>query len=339
MSSPSRSPGRTKAALVALTFGILLATAAGCGSNADDEPSTDELTTIRIGVGSPQVEHALPAVAQELGIFEKHGIKANVELVTAGGPTVTAGLVGGSLDFGVYSGPSVEQAVVQGADLKYVGVWMHQVTASVVGAPGIDSIEDLKGQPVAVSAAGALSDMFTTIALRDAGLDPNKDIVRQNVQGQAGALSAFASGQVKGALLGGPQTITVLDQLKGSKVIAEFEDYPWSGVGVVTSGSYIDEDTETIQNVIAALQEAAAAYQDPEQASRIQEIVSDFTKVEDPAVITQTFDVVSRLIDPTLVPRPADHENVLDQIAVTEPAAKKAAASDIFDPSFTENDE
>lgn len=339
MSVPRSFRSFTKTASVVVTTSVVLVTAAACGGSDDKSAKSDDgTTTIRIGVGAPTAEHSLVAVAQDLGLFKKHGINAKVELVQAGGPAVTAGIVGGSLDFGVYSGPSVEQAIVQGADLKYVGVWMHRTTAAIVGAPGIDSITDVKGKPVAVSAPGGLSGIFTDKGLRDGGLDPKKDVVRQNVAGQAAAMNAFVSGQVKAALLGGPQTFSALAKVKGSKILLDFADgdFQWPGVGIVTTGSYIKKDAEAVQNVVAALQEAAKAYQDPAQADKIKDIISKFTQITDDSVITQSYEPVAKLIDPSLVPRAEDEENVLKQIEATSPAAKKFTGADMFDPKFTE---
>lgn len=335
MASPLRS--MIKIVSTVATIAVVLVATAACGNSNGTGKSSNDLTVVRIGVGAPTAEHSLPEVAQELGFFKKYGIDAKVQLITAGGPTVTAALVGGNVDFGVYSGPSLEEAVVQGTSLKYVGVWMHQANAEIVGAPGINSMKDLKGKPVAVSAPGGLSGQLTDKALRDAGLDPTKAVVRRNVSGQAAALSAFASGQVKAALFGGPQAYVALDKVKGAKVLVDFtkENYAWPGVGVVATGSYIKNHSKTIRSVVAALKEAAAAYQDPAQASKIKAVIAKFTQIDDQSVITRSFDVVSKSIDPTLVPRAADEANVLMQVAYTEPKATKFSPADMFDAGFT----
>lgn len=325
-----------KMVLSVATAGIVLLAAAGCGA---DPESSDGLTLVSIGVGSPQVEHTLPEVARELGLFEKHGIDAKVELIPTGGQTVTAALLGGSLDYGVFGSPALEQAVSQGADLKSIATWMHVLAAGFVGADGIDSIEDLAGEPVAVSAPSGLSGLFTDKTLRDAGLDPQTGVKRQNVQGMANALSAFISGQVKGAMLGGVQIAAALEQTPGSKVLTDYaqEGYAWPVSELVTSGSVVADDPETVEKVVAALQEAAEAFQDPAQAEEITAIIAKFIQLDESSVKTQ-LEVVSKYIDPTLAPREEDHQNVLEQLALYDSASEGLEPSDVIVTEFTESE-
>lgn len=332
-----RSPKSAKVVAAALGMAAALATTVACGSSGSST-SEDGLTIIRIGVAAPTAEQSLAAVAQELGFFKKHGIDAKVELIP-GGPQITAGLVGNSLDFGVYSAPGPEVAIVQGAKLKYVGEWTHRSNLGLVAAPGIDSVKDLEGKTVAVSSPGTTTAIYTDMMLREAGLDPEKSVVRRNVGGQGAALSAFASGQVKAAIFGAPVTYAALAQVKGSKVLIDYNqhDFAWPYAGIVATEAYTEKNAKTITNVVAALKEAAAAYQDPAQADKIKAIISKFTQTADRDAVNRSFEVASKAIDPTLLPLAADHENVLEQLAVTEPAAKKFTASDMFDTSFAEN--
>jgi NitT/TauT family transport system substrate-binding protein len=312
---------------------------AACGGS-DDPSSTSSsgLTKIRIGVAAPTAEQTLPAVAQELGFFKAHGIEADVQLVP-GGPQITAGLVGGSLDFGVYSAPGPEVAAVQGAKIKYVGVWTHRANLGLVVAPGIDSVKDLKGQAVAVSSPGTTTAIYTDMLLREAGMDATKDVVRRNVGGQGAALSAFASGQVKAAIFGAPVTYTAVEKVQGAKILIDYaeEDFAWPYAGIVAGNDYAKNNPETISKVLAALKEAAAAYKDPAKADDIISIISKFTSTTDTDAVKQSFDVAAKEIDVTLTPNAEEHQNVLTQLAFTTPAARDFKATDIFDASFLES--
>ena len=308
-----------------------------CGSSDTSSKPASGLIKVRIGVAAPTAEQTLPAVAEELGIFKAHGIEAEVTLIS-GGPQITAGLVGGSLDFGVYSAPGPEVAAVQGAKIKYVGVWTHRSNLGLVVAPGIDSVKDLKGQPVAVSSPGTTTAIYTDMLLRDAGMNASKDVVRRNVGGQGAALSAFASGQVKAAIFGAPVTYTAVEKLDGAKILIDYskEDFAWPYAGIVAGNDYAKGNPETISNVLAALKEAAAAYKDPAKADDIISIISKFTSTTGTAAVKQSFDVAAKEIDVTLTPNAEEHQNVLTQLAFTTPAARDFEATDIFDSSFLE---
>lgn len=322
---------------IALAAGLSMVLTA-CGSDSADTSGADEgLTKIRIGVAAPTAEQSLPQVAQDLGIFEKHGIEASVELIP-GGPQITAGLVGNSLDFGVYSAPGPEVAAVQGAQIKYVGVWTHRSNLGLVVSGDIDSVEDLEGEAVAVSSPGTTTAIYTDMLLRDAGMDPATGVVRRNVGGQGAALSAFASKQVKAAIFGAPVTYAAVEKLPGAKILIDYsqEDFAWPYAGIVTTTKYGQENAATVTDVLSALQEAAAAYKDPAQAEEIMDIISTFTSTTSADAVKKSFDIAAEQIDPSLQPSEEEHQNVLTELAYTTAKARDFKAADIFDDSFLE---
>lgn len=333
----TKGKNRVAASTIAVVAGLSTVLAA-CGSSESSSPEdVSGVVKVHIGVAAPTAELSLPQVAQELGFFKAHGIEADVKLIP-GGPQITAGLVGGSLGFGVYAAPGPEVAAVQGAKIKYVGVWTHRSNLGLVVEPGIDSVEDLKGKAVAVSAPGTTGALYTDMLLRAAGMH-EEDVVRRNVGGQGAALSAFASGQVKAAVFGAPVTYSAVENLPGAKILIDYskEDFAWPYAGIVTLNGYAEGNSETITKVLAALKEAAAAYKDPTKSAEIISIISKFTSTTNPEAVKQSFDVAAKEIDVTLTPRLEDHQNVLTQLAFTTPAARGFKASDVIDPSFLEN--
>jgi NitT/TauT family transport system substrate-binding protein len=336
------SSSRTRRLLAILVVTASLGAAAACGgSDAKGDvaagPSAGASIKVAIGVAAPTAEQSLPAVAAELGFFKAHGIEADVKLIP-GGPQITAGLVGDSLDFGVYSAPGPEVGAVQKAPIKYVGAWTHRSNLGLVVAPGINSVEDLKGQAIAVSSPGTTTAIYTDMLLRKAGLDPATSVVRRNVGGQGAALNAFVSGQVKAAIFGAPVTYTAVAKLPGAKILIDYslEDFAWPYAGIVVTNSTATEKQDMVNRVLAALQDAAKAYKDPAKTDQIIGIISKFTSTTDLALVRKSFEVAAAGIDTSMVPREEDHANVLEQLAFTNPAAKGFPAADMVNKSFAE---
>jgi ABC-type nitrate/sulfonate/bicarbonate transport system substrate-binding protein len=342
MSAYRSGISRGVVAFSAGAIALVLVGACGSSGTASDTSSAggrdaSGLVKIKIGVAAPTAEQALPQVAQDLGFFKEHGIDANITLIP-GGPQITAGLVGGSLNFGVYSAPAPEVAAVQGASIKYVGVWTHRSNLGLVVAPGINSVQDLKGKAVAVSAPGTTTAIYTDTMLRDAGLNSTSDVVRRNVGGQGAALSAFASGQVKAAIFGAPVTYSAVSKTPGSKILIDYskQDYAWPYAGIVATNSYAAKNSQTVVKVLAALKEAAKAYQDPTKTSSILPIIAKFTSTTSQTAVKQSFDLAAKDIDVSLVPVAADHQDVLTQLALTTPQAKGFAPTKMFDSTYAE---
>lgn len=61
-------------------------------------------------------------------------------------------------------------------------------------------MKDIKGKRFGVSTYGSLTDALTRYAVRQAGLDPEKDVQILQVGGSANALAAMQSGQIDASI-------------------------------------------------------------------------------------------------------------------------------------------
>jgi NitT/TauT family transport system substrate-binding protein len=117
-------------------------------------------------------------VARSAGYFKDHGL--DVELVyTRGGNAAMQALVGGAVDYGATSLDVAIQAYANvGADIRRFVVTGRLPLFAVVTAPNaasqIQSIKDLEGRTVGVSALGTADHALTLYLLKQAGADAQK---------------------------------------------------------------------------------------------------------------------------------------------------------------------
>src|SRR6266516_7201065 len=117
-------------------------------------------------------------VARSAGHFKNHGL--DVRLVyTRGGNAAMQALVGGAVDYGATSLDVAIQAYANvGADIRRFAVTGRLPLFAVVTAPKtagqIQSIKDLEGRTVGVSALGNADHALTLYLLKQAGVDAVK---------------------------------------------------------------------------------------------------------------------------------------------------------------------
>jgi len=117
-------------------------------------------------------------VARTNGIFKKHGL--DVELVyTRGGNAAMQALVGGAVDYAATALDVAIQAYANvGAQIRRFAVTGRLPLFAVVTAPNtadkIQSIKDLEGKTVGVSALGNADHSLTLYLLKQAGADAGK---------------------------------------------------------------------------------------------------------------------------------------------------------------------
>src|ERR1700741_1394378 len=112
-------------------------------------------------------------VAQDGGLFTKHGV--NVDLKYLAATTAVQGMIGGGEEVGLVGGQGID-AKLEGADLTYIASCLPVFVFQLYSRPEIKSIADLKGKVVAVTQPAASTDYATRIVLKKNGLEPDKDV-------------------------------------------------------------------------------------------------------------------------------------------------------------------
>src|ERR1700747_678292 len=118
-------------------------------------------------------------VAQDGGLFTKHGVSVDLKYLAA--TTAVQGMVGGGEEVGLV-GTQGLGAKLEGADWIDVARGLPTFWFQVYGRPEIKSMADLKGKVVAVTQPAASTDYAMRIGLKRNGLGPGK--VAKNMYAQ-----------------------------------------------------------------------------------------------------------------------------------------------------------
>ena len=125
---------------------------------------------IVIGYASPSGVMMPLYVAQEQGLFKKHGLGVKELLLLRGtGPAAAQMLVAGTAPIAALGGALVEGAI-RGAGIAYIASTSNHLIFSIHSRSEITRPEDLKGKTVAVDAKGGSIELATIIGLKHFGL-------------------------------------------------------------------------------------------------------------------------------------------------------------------------
>jgi len=147
----SRLLGATLLAVVALGPGA----AAPAAAQAD-----------KISVGYSNIAGAELALwtAADNGYFSKHGVNADVQLISGGANTVAA-LVSGQVQIADAGGSEALSAISNGADLVVLGTIAPVYPYVLEATQDINSPGDLVGKKIGVATFGGSADIATRVVL------------------------------------------------------------------------------------------------------------------------------------------------------------------------------
>ncbi|MBQ9980194.1 MAG: ABC transporter substrate-binding protein [Oscillospiraceae bacterium] len=260
---------RISAAILAvLTIALCLC---GCGAKKD-EP-------LRIGLLS--IDDSLPFfMAQELGLYEKHGVE--VELIPFG----SAADKESALEAGRIDGDMTDLVVTAllkkgGTDVKIVSVALgaesREGRFALLAAPDseIESLRDLSGVPVAVG-DNTIVHYLNDRILSDAGVE---DIKTQNIPSLSLRYEALLNGSVAAAVL--PDPLASLAAMSGAKVL--FDDTEsaenLSQSVVIFTADALEKKGEQIEKAMAAYFEAMEYINANPDAHNVRGAVERFSSV------------------------------------------------------------
>ena len=288
------------------------------------------LKIINVAVPAVSLLQAPLFIAIDAGIFKKYGME--VRYIVTGARTIQA-LVGGSVQFaqGV-SSRTVPAAVLGGADAVLVANFSDKLLFTMHAAPDVHSLQDLRGKVVGVSGIGGSTDFATRLALREAGLIPDKDVAIRGVGGVPEIVAALRAKVIQAGTLSPPSSFVA--QKAGFKMIFDMTrlgvDYVSSGLGV--KKTYIASNrAEVKQFVMAMIEGAKTLTNDEEFAVRV---LTKHTRIVDRDVLKQSYGYLRPYFLKLPYPSARAIKDTLDALAKDLPKAKDAEPKDFIDNSF-----
>jgi ABC-type nitrate/sulfonate/bicarbonate transport system substrate-binding protein len=213
---------------------------------------------IKIGTASITASTLTLWIAQEQGIFSKHGIEAQTILIR-GGPTMLASLVAGDVQVAFTTGIPFLGAAAQGTELKMLSSISDRETWKMMAAPSIKKAQDLRGKRIGVQTIVGATWMNSMLALEQLGLEPKRDNISFLPTGDPVTMArSLEAGRIDAAVL----DPVLSRQLTGKGFTLLVDLYKtnvyFPGLGLGVTRGYLEQHAATVEKVVTALVESLA---------------------------------------------------------------------------------
>ena len=298
---------KVKRALRRFLFVVLLLASAALPSS----PFAQSLEKVRLGYSGTGLNNYTLEIGKRLGIFRRNGIDLEVVYVNSGS-LLNQALIAGTFDVSYSQGSEAMLAKLRGADMRIIAVIANHFNHVYLTASSITSLKQLKGKKVAVSRFGSGSHFQTSLALKEGGLDPDKDVTVLQIGNSGARMAAILSGTVDGTIMAADfvpkarrEGFNILADLAETKI-----EYPFLALHMM--GPYIDRNLKIAKALIRSMSESVRALQTDPANAKIA--IRAALKTDDVETIDYALSRSVRVLQSRPFPTVAGIQTVLDEI-------------------------
>lgn len=291
---------------------------------------------VKINIGAAAVSTSAISlwIAQEQGLFAKHGIEAQI-IAIRGGPTLVASLVSGEIQLAFTSGVSMLGAAAQGIDLKMLTSISNRVSWKLIASPGIKKAEELRGKRFGLQSAVGSTWMYTMLGLEHLGLEPKRDNITFLVIGDPVTIGhALEVGRIDAAVL--DPVIARRLARKGLTVVADLSlaNIFFPGLGLGVTRAYLQQNQEVVGKVVTALVESFAFILSPTNKLTVLKTLMKHLRISDPAVAEEGYQDHLASLNRKPYPSIEGLRNVQRLMALQNPKVANLKAEDLLEDRF-----
>lgn len=278
----------------------------GCGksgSTTGDKAATGDLKEITVSEFR-NVSWAAAYVAEANGYYKKNGLKVNWAKYSDG-PIAFQGMHGGDSQFCLLSQEPVLKAQLEGLKSKLIYAVLDTRLYGFVSDPSIKSVADLKGKAVFAGMQGSAPYSFVSAIIKNAGLDPQKDVTFINMDYGA-SLAALKSGKIAASYINTDNRIevqqmqvnTLVDTSRPEDAKKYFTSDIFPAEIITTTAKYAEENPETVQAFVNSVAEATD-WMNAHSGAEIAKVIAPYYDGMTEDVLAKKMDIVKTSLTKT----------------------------------------
>lgn len=273
---------------------MMTAVFTGCSKKTGDAGKTGESNELKKVTVSEfrNLSWSAAYVADANGYYKEEGLDVDFALYDDG-PVAFQGMHGNDSQFCLLSQEPVLKAQQEGLQSSIIYTVLDKRLYGFVAAKDITDAKDLKGKTVFAGMQGSAPYSFVCSILREAGLDPEKDVTFVNMDYSA-SMVALQQGQIQASYINvdnrveiKSMDINVLVDTSEEKDAAKYlksEVFP--GEMICTTAKYAKENPETVQSFVNAISKATE-WMNNNSAEDIAKVLSPYFEGMTEDVLTE----------------------------------------------------
>jgi NitT/TauT family transport system substrate-binding protein len=224
------------------------------------------------------------------------------------------------------------ESKIGGANAVTLAVFIDSLPYTLVSSAKITTPAQLKGAKFAVSRLGSVSDLSLRIALRNMGINPEKEATILGIGDQTSRFTALRSGIVDATVISPPLTVTA--RKLGLTTISSFQDagIVWAYNSIDTTQDFAQNNRGVVLSFLRGFVESIAYIHKNKEESMAT--MGRWMRMDDREALDESYEYVLKIVPRKPYATDKGIQAVLDALALRNPAAKKFKPQDFYDMSY-----
>jgi NitT/TauT family transport system substrate-binding protein len=287
-----------------------------------------ELQKVNVGYSGTGISQYTLEIARRQGLFRKNGLDPVIVYVGSGSLLGQA-LIGGSFDIAFSQGSESVQAKLRGADMRIVASVANHFNHVFLSHPSITSLKQLKGKRVAVSRFGSGSHFMTDLLVKEAGLDPKKDVSVLQIGNSSSRMAAIMAQSVDGTIMAAD--FVPMAKKQGFNILADLADtnleYPFLTFHMMEP--VIERNLKMVKAFIKSISEGIRVLKTDRNAAKAA--IQAALKTNDAETLDYAATRSAKVLEVRPFPTVAGIQTVLEELSEKEPKARTSKFEDFVD--------
>jgi NitT/TauT family transport system substrate-binding protein len=297
-------------------------------------PRADAQDKIRMGLSSVSALHSAMWVAEQKGLFRKHGIDTEIIVTGQGGAAGISALLANDIQLVASAGDALVAAALQGADTVMIAGVVNKGLQRIMVRPDIKTPAELRGKRVGVTRIGAVSHSVLLMILKRWNMSPT-DVQVLQVGSSPNMLASMEKGGLDAAVITIPSMFVAED--RGYKVLLDLADTDiyYLQTMVATTRSYVKTHRDKAIRFLKGYLEGIAYFKQNRKESL--EVVKKKLRLDanQERNLEKAFDLLNAKYYETMpYPSMRGVETVLGFVEKDNPKAKTADPKSFVDESL-----
>jgi NitT/TauT family transport system substrate-binding protein/sulfonate transport system substrate-binding protein len=249
-----------------------------------------------------------------------------------GGTTQTQAVLAGDVQFGQLTGPPGLSAYLAGGQVVFIASSQDMMTYQLIARGDIKNASQLSGKTLAISQYGASSDFALRLMLKQADINPDKQVKILQIGDEPARLAALVQGRIDGTIVNAPFGTSARQYKLNVLLDSATMNIPYFNTGIMTTRAMVRDRADVVRRFIRGYVKAISYFKT--RPERTKKLLQRFSKIDDPALLEEAWSYFKDNILKVPSPSASGMQTVINVMAQTNPKAKSVKPEDLIEPRF-----